>query len=186
MAESSILRHRSVPPAMRLDDLHILIALSKHVSLHGAANSLVTQSALSKALARLEAEAGGSLFERSSRGIVIIATGQTMLRHGRQITHAMHELQTEICNERSAEAGWIRLGSDLAPPWLSTQFGVIPDHASAGRVSLASSDGRLHDQCSFKQPAVAYQLGGWGRGSGDRREAGERLSRVEPREHRPG
>lgn len=97
---------------MRIDDLQVLISLSQHVSLHGAANALgVTQSALSKALARLEAAAGAPLFARSSQGIAITAMGQTVLKHARRITQAVDDLGTELGDERSAKAGLIRLAS---------------------------------------------------------------------------
>lgn len=97
---------------MRIEDLQLLITLSQHASLHGAASVLgVTQSALSKALARLEADAGAPLFERSSQGIAITATGQTVLRHARRINQAVQDLDTELGDERSAKAGLIRLAS---------------------------------------------------------------------------
>lgn len=97
---------------VRLDDLQLLIHLSQHASLHGAAHALgVTQSALSKTLVRLESEAGAALFERGSQGIAITATGQTMLRHARAITQALHAMQTELGDERSARAGLIRLAT---------------------------------------------------------------------------
>ncbi|ARU05142.1 LysR family transcriptional regulator [Comamonas serinivorans] len=107
---------------MRIDDLHALIALSQHPSLHATAHTLgVTQSALSKALARLEAQAGATLFERSSQGIAITAMGETLLRHARQVTQAMHDLETELGDERSAKAGLIRLAAlpHLVPSFIT-------------------------------------------------------------------
>jgi DNA-binding transcriptional LysR family regulator len=124
---------------MRIEDLHILIALSQHTSLHGAANALdVTQSALSKALARLEADAGATLFERSSKGIAITAMGQTLLRHARHVTQAMHDLETELGDERSAKAGLIRLASlpHLVPSFITPLLAEFHVHRPMARFSI--------------------------------------------------
>lgn len=144
---------------MRIDDLQVLITLSQHVSLHDAANALgVTQSALSKALARLEAAAGALLFERSSQGIAITAMGQTVLKHARRITQAVHDLGTELGDERSAKAGLIRLASlpHLVPSLITPLLADFHVHPLLSPQQLIELDNGQVDLVIAAKPQADY------------------------------
>ncbi|MGO4326883.1 LysR family transcriptional regulator [Cupriavidus sp. 2TAF22] len=95
---------------MRIDDLRAFVLVARHGSLHRAtAQAGVTQSALSKALARLESEAGIRLFDRTARGVALTQPGQSLLARAEQVVLASHDLMGELEAQRSARAGNIRL-----------------------------------------------------------------------------
>lgn len=97
---------------MRIDDLRMFLLLARHKSLGQAAEQLgLTQSALSKALARLEAEAGVQLFERSARGVTLTSIGAKLLERARSVVLATQDLEEEIQAHRAALLGKIRLAA---------------------------------------------------------------------------
>lgn len=101
---------------MRIDDLRAFMLVAQHGSLHRATEHMgVTQSALSKALARLEAETGMRLFERSSRGVTLTLVGESLLARARQVVLATQDFEQEIEAQRAARSGKIRLA---ATPYL--------------------------------------------------------------------
>src|SRR5210317_468597 len=64
-----------------------------------AISSGLPQPSISRAIARIESIAGGvKLFERSSRGVVLTAAGETFRRHAREALHhhdlALSEVQS--------------------------------------------------------------------------------------------
>lgn len=129
-----------VAAIMRFDDLELLKHISRFASLHAAANTLgLTQSALSKVLVRLEEEAGGALFERSSRGIVMTPTGSTLLRHAQAITQAVDDMRTELGAERSAQAGLIRLAAlpHLVPSLITPLIADFHKHRPMARFRIS-------------------------------------------------
>lgn len=68
----------------------VLAALGRNDSIHSAARDLsLTQSAVSKALAEIEAQMGAVLFTRSRQGIEANALGRLVLR---RVTHLLHVL----------------------------------------------------------------------------------------------
>lgn len=118
---------------MRIEDLRVFLSVAQHSSLHRAASVLgVTQSALSKTLARLEAEAGGALFERTPRGVVLTVMGHSVIRHARTVVTAVDDMYAEIGSQRSARAGKVRLAAlphlvpSLVSPLLAQFLGQRP------------------------------------------------------------
>src|SRR5690606_41990740 len=97
---------------MRLQDLRVFLHVAEQGSLHRSAEALgLTQSALSKTLARLERQVGLQLFERTARGVTPTEAGATLMRHARQALPAMSDLEEELGGHRGARAGTRRLGS---------------------------------------------------------------------------
>jgi len=135
---------------MRIEDLEAFLEVNGQGSLHRAAAALgLTQSALSKTLARLESEAGVPLFERTPRGLVPTGGGRTLLEHARRITLAMADMRGEMAEQRAARTGAVRIGAlpYLVPSLLSpllAQFFVarplavfsIETHLSARLMAL--------------------------------------------------
>jgi len=109
---------------MRVDDLRAFLVLTRQGNLHRAAERLgTTPSALSKALARLEAELGVALFERTARGVVPTAPGITLREHAERVDLALADMESAMREERQARGGTIRVGilpsmipTLLAPP----------------------------------------------------------------------
>lgn len=97
---------------MRIDDLELFVAVAEHGSQQRAAESRgLTQSALSKAMARLEDEAGLALFERAAKGLTLTRTGTGMLAHARGVLQSMQALRSALDEQRASHAGQVRLGS---------------------------------------------------------------------------
>lgn len=104
---------------MRLEDLQAFLQLAEHGNLHRAADALgVTQSALSKTLARLEAGAGLRLVERSGHGVVPTPAGLSLKAHAQRVLLAMGDLRSDLAEQRQARAGAVRVG--VLPHLMST------------------------------------------------------------------
>lgn len=109
---------------MRVDDLRAFLELAHQGNLRRAAERLAsTPSALSKALARLEAEIGLVLFERTARGVVLTASGETLRAHAARVNLALGDMESAMREEKHARAGTVRVGilpsmipTLLAPP----------------------------------------------------------------------
>lgn len=97
---------------MRLEDLNVFQSVAQHGGLHRAADALgLTQSALSKTLARLEREVGMQLFERTSRGVLLTKPGQTLLQHAGKVLLAVKDMESELVDQRVAKSGVVRVGA---------------------------------------------------------------------------
>lgn len=67
-------------------EIRAFLAIAEEGSVTGAANRLhIAQPAVSKTLKRLEAEVGASLFDRSTRGLILTQAGRTFLIHCKRI-----------------------------------------------------------------------------------------------------
>ena len=85
--------------------LEVLRAVVERGSFSAAAESLAyTQSAVSQAIARLEAETGVQLLVRERRGVTPTPAGWTLVEHAERIFAAMQAAQ-----EALAEASDVRL-----------------------------------------------------------------------------
>ncbi|MDB5847878.1 MAG: LysR family transcriptional regulator [Rhodoferax sp.] len=97
---------------MRLEDLKMFTSIVKAGSLHGAAQGAgITQSAMTKAVQRLELEFGVQLLNRSRRGIELTAAGQALTARTMQLEMSVDDLRTEMLAIKSAESGLVRIGT---------------------------------------------------------------------------
>ncbi len=97
---------------MRFEDLHVFAVVAQRGSLHGAAQSTgSTQSAITKAIQRLEAAFGLRILNRSRRGIELTAAGTALLARVQQLQLGVSDLQAEMEAMRAAERGAVRLGA---------------------------------------------------------------------------
>lgn len=104
---------------MRLEDLQAFLTLAEHGNLHRAADACgVTQSAVSKTLARLESEAGLRLVERSGHGVALTPAGLSLQGHARRVLLAVGDLHGDLAEQRQARAGAVRVG--VLPYLMST------------------------------------------------------------------
>ncbi len=118
---------------MRLEDLDAFVTVAKHGNLHRAAEALgLTQSALSKALARLETETGMVLMERTARGVVLTPVGASLERRAAAVLVSMRDMRHELEDQRAAQSGLVRIGtvphliSSLLSPLLARFFANRP------------------------------------------------------------
>ena len=103
----------------RRTDLTRLIAVAETGGIGLAAERCnVTQPALSRDIARIEARLGGRLFERLPDGVRLTALGVTALRHARRILGETEDAERAIAAARSGRTGVFRITA--TPPWAET------------------------------------------------------------------
>jgi DNA-binding transcriptional LysR family regulator len=108
---------------MELRNVDYFLTVASQGSIRGAARKLgLTQPALTKAVRRLEDEAGVPLFERQARGVTLTAYGDAFLRHARALKASMTEASSEIEALKRGTAGVVRIGA--GPSWLMR---IVPD-----------------------------------------------------------
>ncbi len=98
-------------PVMDLRQLRHLAAVVEHRNLSRAAAAVnISTPALSKSLAKLEAEVGARLVERGPRGVTPTVFGLALARHARVMAaenqHALHEIEAL----RGAKRGRLAIG----------------------------------------------------------------------------
>ena len=95
---------------MRLEELEwfVVLAEAEHVT-DAAAELGVSQPTLSRALARLEAQAGVQLFDRVNRRLRLNPYGQIMLEHARRSIAEMRSATDRIAALRDPDSGRVRL-----------------------------------------------------------------------------
>ena len=85
---------------------------SRRGSFSGAAESLsYTQSAVSQAIARLEAETGAALIVRDRRGVRPTAAGATLVEHAEAIFAQVEAAEAELAAVLGIRAGRLRVAS---------------------------------------------------------------------------
>jgi len=96
---------------MNLNDIDYLIAVSEHQHVGRAAEALgLTQSALTRAIARLEQLAGMPLFERHPKGVLPTVAGQAFLRRARRMQMEFDDTLSELHQMKTGELGILRIG----------------------------------------------------------------------------
>lgn len=97
---------------LRMKQLHLLLALDEHRSLHKAANAMsMTQSASSKALAEVESMLDVTLFERSRTGLTPNRYGQCVIGYARLLTSGLSALCDDVANIRGGTSGRLNIGT---------------------------------------------------------------------------
>lgn len=116
---------------VELRNIEYFLAVAAEGSMRAAAKKLgLTQPALTKAMRRLEDEAGVSLFDRRSRGVSLTVYGQCFLRHARNIRAGMTDADCEIQALKNGTSGLARIGA--GPSW---QTRVLPEAIARFRAS---------------------------------------------------
>ncbi|MDP9427678.1 MAG: LysR family transcriptional regulator [Actinomycetota bacterium] len=95
---------------MQIEDLARLLALADHDRVTDAAAALgMSQSTLSRLLARVEDELGTRLFERDARGARPNPHGELVLATAREITERYDQLRGELATLLDPGSGTVRL-----------------------------------------------------------------------------
>jgi LysR family hydrogen peroxide-inducible transcriptional activator len=103
---------------MNLRDLEYLVALAEQRNFHRAAEAChASQPTLSAQIRKLEQELGVSLFERSSRGLILTQAGEAAVRRARIILREITQLRDEATGYSSTGLRRLHLGvfPTLAP-----------------------------------------------------------------------
>ncbi|MCP9482833.1 LysR family transcriptional regulator [Shimia sp. CNT1-13L.2] len=102
---------------MNLSKLRYVVAVDREGSISGAARGLhITQSAVTKAVADMEAELGFALFDRRARGVVATAAGRDFIDRAARILSDMDQLAMDAKSGRDSRDRVLRIG--IAPPSL--------------------------------------------------------------------
>jgi DNA-binding transcriptional LysR family regulator len=103
--------------------LRYFVAVAERLSVSRAALDLhLSQSALSEALRKLEAELGVPLLERSSRGVAPTAAGEALLVEARELVERFDAALETARQAAHGQAGRLRVGFEAAGAGrLSTQ-----------------------------------------------------------------
>lgn len=107
---------------MEIRNIDYFLTVAEAGSLRAAAKTLgLTQPALTKAIRRLEDEAGVPFFERRTQGVSLTTFGQSFLRHARALKASMTDARNDIEALRSGTTGRVRIGA--GPSW---QTRILP------------------------------------------------------------
>jgi DNA-binding transcriptional LysR family regulator len=127
---------------LNLGRLRVLSEVVAHGSFSGAAEALsYTQSAVSQAVARLEAETGATLIVRDRRGVRPTAAGATLVEHAEAIFAQVGAAEEELAAILGVRGGRLRMasfpsaGATLMPLAIATFRERHPD------VSLTLAEG---------------------------------------------
>lgn len=120
---------------LRMRQLHLLIALDDHRSLHKASSALsITQSAASKALRELESMFDAPLFERTRTGMIPNQFGHCVIRYARLFATDLGALCEDVAQIRSGRGGRLAIGAIM---------GAIPDLVVPAVKALQASQPNL-------------------------------------------
>src|SRR5437762_3717613 len=97
---------------LNLGRLRVLSEVVSRGSFSAAAEALsYTQSAVSQAIARLEAETGTTLVVRDRQGIRPTAAGATLIEHAEAIVGQIDAAETDLAAVLGVRTGRLRMGS---------------------------------------------------------------------------
>jgi DNA-binding transcriptional LysR family regulator len=97
---------------LNLGRLRVLVEVVNRGSFSGAAGALsYTQSAVSQAVARLEAETGAALVVRDRRGVRATAAGATLVEHAEVILAQVRAAEVDLAAVLGVRAGRLRVAS---------------------------------------------------------------------------
>ncbi|HUG22094.1 LysR substrate-binding domain-containing protein [Piscinibacter sp.] len=97
-----------------VSELAFVALLVRHGSLSAAARELaVTQPAVSKRLAQLEARLGVRLLNRTTRRLGVTSEGEVYLAHARRILADIDEMERLVASRRAVPRGLLRVNAPL-------------------------------------------------------------------------
>lgn len=104
---------------MEIDQLRQFLKVAELGNFTRAAEQIgMSQSALSRSIARLESELGQPILERQTRNVVLTDAGQLLLARARQIVTLADDMMVEITDD--GQTGRVRVGAipTIAPYYL--------------------------------------------------------------------
>ena len=128
---------------LKLKHLQLLVALDEFRHLGKAAEFLsVTQPAVSKTLAEIERLVGFPLFERSTRGSVPTAYGESLIRFARSVLAGYERTRDEIAAVASGAAGRVSVGAMVVatPVLLTRAVELLKQRSPQTRVLVEEGD----------------------------------------------
>jgi DNA-binding transcriptional LysR family regulator len=131
---------------LNLNRLQVLHEVLEHGSFSGAAHALsYTQSAVSQAIARLEAETGAELVVRDRRGVRPTAAGTALARHAELLLAQSSAAEAELAAVLGLRSGLLRLASFPSAGATLIPQAVARFRASHPGVALSLAEGEPED-----------------------------------------
>ncbi|MFC7548074.1 LysR family transcriptional regulator [Plantactinospora sp. GCM10030261] len=97
---------------MQTELLEVFRTVARHGSITAAAQELAyTQSAVSRQIATLEAEAGARLLDRLPRGVALTEEGRCLLPHAEAVLDRLTAARRELAAVRGLTGGRLRVGA---------------------------------------------------------------------------
>ena len=97
----------------------------------------ISQPALTRSIAALEARIGMPLFERTSRGAVPTHAGDALWRHAAKLTRQARQAELEMGILRDGTGGQVRIGTGIVADRVVTPRIVARFHASYPRIGVS-------------------------------------------------
>lgn len=126
--------------------LHQALTLARHRNFARAAGALhLTQPALSRSIAGLEASLGEKLFNRTQQGVEPTAFGQMLLARAQTLLDGADELERDFTLMRGLEIGELRVGAGAYPADLSLgpAVALLTRRHPSLRIELSVADLRV-------------------------------------------
>ena len=141
------------PYKLKISQLRILAAVAEYKNFSEAALQLdLSQSAVSHAIATLEAQLGVILFHRGRNGADLTHVGKQLILPARQILDLLHQMATEANRAKGLKGGNVRLvafrsaATHILPPLIAQfrrQFPLI-------KISINDVDEHLEIESSLR------------------------------------
>ena len=97
---------------MQTQSLEVFLAVARTGSITRAAQQLsYTQSAVSRQIAALEADAGSVLFDRLPRGVALTEAGRSLLPHAESVLDRLASARRDLAAVRGLASGRLRVGA---------------------------------------------------------------------------
>lgn len=104
---------------MNVNDMLWFKRVAERGSVHRAAAELgISQPTLSKAIRRIEASLGITLFERTARGMLLTAAGRLVHHRAIELSDWSHAVASDVGSFKAADTGLLRIG--VVPALLQT------------------------------------------------------------------
>lgn len=108
----------SLQQRLKLRHISVVLQIARCGSLQKAAAALMlSHSAISKALAEVEALAGAQLFERTPSGVRPTILGEALVRHGYLIASDVQRAEAELDALRGGDVGTLSIGIFFPLNW---------------------------------------------------------------------
>ena len=131
---------------MELRQLRAFVHVTHAGTFTRAAEELhLTQSAVSTAIAKLEAELGFELLRRTSRGVELTEAGQTVFERAREIVASADAIRSDLAALRGLLEGTVALGTMLPPGPIDLPGLLASFHAEHPGVTVRVREGSAPD-----------------------------------------
>lgn len=130
---------------MTLQQIKDFLAVVQHGSVHAAARGEgQSQPALTKSLARLEADLGAPLFDRSVRGMQLNEGGRRFELHARRLLAEAQRGRDAVAQLRGERLGRVNFGVSAAASLMLAPPAIVRFRRSHPQVELRSRGGLYH------------------------------------------